>query len=56
MRKRAKQELSDLTFKKPVAIRVVDIDRYQRIVGRIYIDDLGTSAPIWSGWALPGFT
>jgi len=40
---RAKQELSDLTFKKPVAIRLVDIDRYERIVGRIYVDDLDVS-------------
>ena len=42
--KRAKQVLSHLTFKKPVAIRLVDIDRYQRIVGRIYVDDLDVSA------------
>ena len=28
---RSKQELSDLTFKKPVAIQLVDIDRYERI-------------------------
>ena len=42
--KRAKQELSDLTFKKPVAIRLVGIDRYERIVGRIYVDDLDVSA------------
>jgi endonuclease YncB( thermonuclease family) len=27
---RAKQELSALTFQKPVAVRVVDIDRYER--------------------------
>ena len=42
--KRAKQELSDLAFKKPVAIRLVDIDRYERIVDRIYVDDLDVSA------------
>ena len=42
--KRTKQELSDLTFKKPVAIQLVDIDRYQRIVGRIYVGDLDVSA------------
>ena len=29
---------------KPVAIRLVDIDRYQRIVGRTYVDDLDFSA------------
>jgi len=42
--KRAKQVLSDLTFKKPVAIRLVDIDRYERIAGRIYVDDLDINA------------
>ena len=41
---RSKQELSDLTFKKPVAIQLVDIDRYHRIVGRIYVNDLDVSA------------
>ena len=41
---RAKPELSDLTFKTLVAIRLVDIDRYQRIVGRIYVNDLDVSA------------
>ncbi len=41
---RAKQTLSDLTFKKPVAVKFVDIDRYQRIVGRIYVDNLDVSA------------
>jgi micrococcal nuclease len=43
---RAKRELSDLTFKTPVAIRLVDIDRYERIVGRIYADDLDVSAEL----------
>lgn len=41
---RAKQELSALTFQKPVAVRVVDIDRYGRTVGRIYVEDLDGSA------------
>jgi len=40
---RTKQELSGLTFKKPVAIRLVKIDRYERIVGRIYVEDLDVS-------------
>lgn len=40
----AKQELSDLTFIKPVSIRLVDIDRYERIIGRIYVNDLDVSA------------
>ena len=42
--KRSKQALSDLVFKKEVAVRLVDIDRYERIVGRIYLDDLDVSA------------
>ena len=42
--KRAKQELSDLAFNKPVSIRLVDIDRYERIIGRIYVNDLDVSA------------
>jgi micrococcal nuclease len=42
--KRAKQKSSALTFQKPVAVRVVDIDRYQRIVERIYVDDQDVSA------------
>lgn len=44
--KKAKQELSDLTFEKPVAIKLVDIDRYERIVGRIYVDDVDVSAEL----------
>jgi micrococcal nuclease len=44
--KRAKQVLSHLTFKKPVVIRLVDIDRYERIVGRIYVDNLDVSAEL----------
>ncbi len=42
--KRAKQALSDLAFQKPVAVKVVTIDRYGRTVGRIYIGDLDISA------------
>jgi len=42
--KRARQELSALTFQKPVVVRVADVDRYQRIVGRIYVDALDVSA------------
>jgi len=33
-----------MTFTKPIAIRLVDIDRYQRIVGRIYVEDLDVIA------------
>jgi micrococcal nuclease len=42
--KRAKQALSALTFQKLASIRVVDIDRYNRTVGRIYVGDLDVSA------------
>ena len=41
---RTKQAFSALTFQKLVCIKVIDIDRYQRIVGRIYVDDLDVSA------------
>ena len=42
--KRAKQALSNLAFKKQVAVVVVvvvvvTIDRYGRTVGRIFVDD-----------------
>ena len=42
----AKQRLSDLVFGKPIAIKLVDIDRYDRIVGRIYVDDLDVNAEL----------
>ena len=33
-----------MAFQKLIAIRLIDIDRYHRIVGRIYVDDLDVSA------------
>ena len=42
----AKNELSDMVFQKDVAIRQVDIDRYGRIVGRIYVGDLAVNAEL----------
>lgn len=42
----AKQQLSDMVFRKPIAIKLVDIDRYERIVGRIYVDDLDVNAEL----------
>lgn len=51
--KRAKQELSDLAFHKLAAVRVVDIDYYQRTVGRIYVNDLDVSAR-WFAWVQHG--
>ena len=34
----AKEQLADMVFQKDVAILVVDIDRYDRIVGRVYVE------------------
>ena len=42
----AKEQLSDMVFQKDVAIRQVDIDRYDRIVGRIYVGDLDVNAEL----------
>ena len=44
MRKRSKQAFSALTFQKLVCIKVIGIDRYERTVGRIYVDDQEVSA------------
>lgn len=44
--KRAKQKSSALTFQKLVCIKVIDIDRYEPIAGRIYVDDLDVSAEL----------
>ena len=44
MRKRANQAFSALTFQTLVCTKVIDIDRYKRTVGRIYVDDLDVSA------------
>ena len=41
-----------------MAIRSVDIDRYERIVGRIYVDDLGVSAEmvhLGDAWVYPKY-
>lgn len=35
---RARQALADKVFRKSVEVSVVDVDRYGRIVGRIYLD------------------
>ena len=35
---RSRQNLSDLCFHKHARVRVVDVDRYQRIVGRVECD------------------
>jgi len=41
---RAKQALSGLVFDKEVRVVVVDIDRYGRTVGRVYLGTLDVSA------------
>jgi micrococcal nuclease len=37
---RAKEELSKLVFNKTVTIIQVDIDRYKRVIGKVYVDNL----------------
>ena len=41
---RARQIVSELVFRKQVEVRVQDIDRYGRFVGRVYVDDLDVCA------------
>jgi len=40
---RAKQELASLIFRKSVTVEQVDTDRYQRTVGRVFVDDLNVN-------------
>ncbi len=42
--KRAKQALSKLVFAKTATVEVQDKDRYGRIVGRVYVDDINVNA------------
>ena len=42
--KRAKQELSDLAFNKEARVRVQDIDRYGRTVGRVFVGNVDVNA------------
>jgi len=52
---RSKQALSDLAFGKAVQIKVRDIDRYGRTVGRVSVN--GTDVMLqWWPPVLPGFT
>ena len=41
---RAKQELSDLAFDKDVRVAVRDVDRYGRMVGRVYAGEVDVNA------------
>ena len=43
---KARQALVDLTFQKDVAVLFVDIDRYDRIVGRIYVGEVDVSGEL----------
>ncbi len=36
---KSKQTLSDLVYRKPVTVIVVDVDRYGRSVGKVYLQD-----------------
>jgi len=47
-----------MVAKKDVAIRQVDIDRYGRVVGRVYTDDLDVNAElvrIGAAWVYPKY-
>ena len=41
---KAKDELSALVWQKEISVRVIDVDRYGRSVGRIYVDGIDVSA------------
>jgi endonuclease YncB( thermonuclease family) len=43
---KAKQALADLTFNKSVRVVEVDVDRYGRIVGRVYVNGLTVNAEL----------
>ena len=44
--KHAKQKSSAQAFQKLVCIKVIDIDRYERIAGCIFVDDPDVSAEL----------
>lgn len=41
---RAKQELSRLVHRKTITVKVQDIDRYGRTVGRVYVNEMDVNA------------
>lgn len=43
---KAKQELSELAYNKIAIVEVQDIDRYRRIVGRVYVDGVDVNAEL----------
>ncbi len=44
--KRAKQALSKLAFNKQASVVQQDIDRYGRVVGRVYVDNIDVNAEL----------
>ena len=49
---RSKQHLSDLIYKKEVRVQVVDIDRYKRHVGVVFLGDRNINqAQVAAGFA-----
>jgi len=43
---RAKQALSDLVFNRDVSVEIITIDRYDRLVGRIFVDGRDVNAAL----------
>ncbi len=52
---KAKKALARMAFNKQARVVEVTKDRYKRIVGRVYVDNLYVT-PNWSGRATPGYT
>lgn len=55
---KAKQELSALAFGKTAIVKVQDIDRYRRIVGRVYVDGVDVNAELvrrGAAWVYPQY-
>lgn len=56
--RRARQELSALAFNKQARVRVIDIDRYGRSVGRVLVDGLDVNAEMirrGAAWVFPKY-
>lgn len=55
---KAKQALSDLVFGKEVIVAVTDVDRYERLVGRVRQGDAGVNLALVRGghaWRYPQY-
>ncbi|MBA4067300.1 MAG: micrococcal nuclease [Isosphaera sp.] len=55
---KAKQALSDLVFDKEVAVAVTDVDRYERLVGRVTEGDTDVNTALVRGghaWRYPQY-